>query len=349
VQADPSPRLSAADVARLTGGQLVGPGDVTVAGVAPLDRAGPGDLSFVASTRYLPYLERSRAAAVLCTPAVAAAAGPATRIVTDDPYAALLAVVGHLYPPAPRETGVHPTAIIGTGVQWDDPVTIGPHAALGRGVRLGRDVTIGAGCVVGDGVVIGDESVLHPQVVCYPGARVGARVILHAGVRLASDGFGYVPGAPGQGHRKIPHVGRCVVGDDVEIGANTTVDRGSVDDTVIGDGTKIDNLVQIAHNVRIGARCIIMAQVGISGSTIVEDDCIIAGQAGLAGHFTVGRGARIAAQSGVDRTVPAGTTVFGYPARERREYLRTLAAMNRLARIVGKLEDLVDEHEQESR
>jgi UDP-3-O-[3-hydroxymyristoyl] glucosamine N-acyltransferase len=198
-------------------------------------------------------------------------------------------------------------------------------------------------------VRVGDDTRLHPQVVCYPGTVIGERVILHAGVRLGSDGFGYVPGEGGTGHRRIPHVGRCVIGDDVEIGANTTVDRGSVDDTVIGTGTKIDNLVQVGHNVRIGARCIIMAQVGISGSCVIDDDCILAGQAGLAGHLTVGRGARVAAQSGVDRSIPAGMTVFGYPARERREAFRTLAAMNRLARIAGPLEKLVADHGEDRR
>jgi UDP-3-O-[3-hydroxymyristoyl] glucosamine N-acyltransferase len=342
--------LTTGEVATLTRGRLVGSGDVAVAGVAPLDRAGPGDLSFVASGRYLPYLERSRAAAVLCKPEFAdAPGGPAERIVVDDPHQALLAVLPLLHPEPAMDAGVHSTAVIGAGARWEDPVAIGPHAVLGRGVRLGRGVWIGAGCVLGDGVQVGDDTRLYPQVVCYPGTVIGQRVAVHAGARLGSDGFGYVPGEAGAGHRKIPHVGRCVVGDDVEIGANTTVDRGSVDDTVIGNGTKIDNLVQVAHNVRIGARCIIMAQVGISGSCVIEDDCILAGQAGLAGHLTVGRGARVAAQSGVDRSIPAGVTVFGYPARERRESFRTLAAMNRLARIAGRLEDLVAEHGEDPR
>ncbi len=350
VSGEPARPLTAAEVAARTGGRLVGPGDVTVAGVAPLDRAGPGDLSFIASSRYLPYLERSRAGAILCKPEFAdAPGGPATRIVTDDPHRALLAVIPILHPEPIAETGVHPTAVIGPGTQWEEPVAIGPQVVIGRDARLGRNARIGAGCVLGDGVRIGSDTVLYPRVVCYPGTRVGDRVILHAGVCLGSDGFGYLPGPDGVAPDKIPHAGRCVVGDDVEIGANTTVDRGSVDDTVIGNGTKIDNLVQVAHNVRIGARCIIMAQVGISGSTVIEDDCIIAGQAGLSGHFTVGRGARIAAQSGVDRAVPAGSTVFGYPARERRQYLRTLAATNRLARIADRLERLVEERDQEGR
>ncbi len=194
---------------------------------------------------------------------------------------------------------------------------------------------------MGDGVVLGDDVTLWPNVVCYPGTIVGSRVILHAGVVLGSDGFGYVPGRTGAGHEKIPHVGRCVIGDDVEIGANTTIDRGSVDDTVVGPGTKIDNLVQVGHNCRIGARCFLMAQVGLAGSTHVEDDVILAGQVGLAGHLTVGRGARVGAQSGVMGDIPAGATWFGYPARAHGEMMRTIAASHRLAKILGALEDLV--------
>jgi UDP-3-O-[3-hydroxymyristoyl] glucosamine N-acyltransferase len=241
---------------------------------------------------------------------------------------------------------VHPTVVVGAGAQWEPPVAIGPGVVLGAAVRLGRNVRIGAGCVLGDGVVIGEDSRLHAHVTCYPRTIVGKRVILHSGVRLGADGFGYVPGRPGETHRKIPQVGGCVLGDDVEVGANTTIDRGSVDDTVIGEGTKIDNLVQIGHNTHVGARCIIMGQVGIAGSTEIEDDVVIAGQAAVAGHLTVGRGARIAAQSGVDTSVRVGATVFGYPARERREALRSIAALNRLARIAGELESLVTKREQ---
>ena len=340
-------RLRAAEIAALTGGRLIGPGDVAVRAVAPLDRAGPADLTFVASARYLRYLERSQAAVVLCAPEFADAPGGTARVVVKDPYAALLALLPRLYPEPERVWGVHPSAVIGAGSCWTDPVLLGPHVVLGRDVVLGANVRIGAGCVIGDDVTLGDDTELFANVTCYPGTVVGRRVRAHAGVVLGSDGFGYVPDK--DGHRKIPHVGRCVIGDDVEIGANTTVDRGSVDDTVVGAGTKIDNLVQVGHNVRIGARCIIMAQVGIAGSTIIEDDCVLAGQVGLAGHITLGRGARVAAQSGVDTSVEPGTTMFGTPAREHREQLRTLAALNRLARIARELEDLVRRHGQDTR
>ncbi|HUC40252.1 MAG TPA: UDP-3-O-(3-hydroxymyristoyl)glucosamine N-acyltransferase [Gemmatimonadales bacterium] len=335
--------MSASEIAALTGGRLVGPGATTVAGIAPLERAGPGDLSFLASPRYAPYFERTSASVVLVAPALERSpGGPETRIIVADPYAALLVVLPVLYPQAVWEAGVHPTAVVGRGATWQEPVAIGAHAVIGHGVQLGKNVRIGAGCVLGDGVAVGDDTQLNPGVTLYSGTALGKRVIVHAGAVLGSDGFGYLPGKGGEDHRKIPHVGRCLIGDDIEIGANTCIDRGSVDDTVIGSGTKIDNLVHIAHNVRIGARCLIMAQVGISGSCLVEDDVILAGQVGLVDHLTIGRGARMLAQAGTIADIPAGATMFGTLARPHREYLRGQAALYRLAKIVDKLEKLVE-------
>jgi UDP-3-O-[3-hydroxymyristoyl] glucosamine N-acyltransferase len=334
--------ISASEIAALTGGRLVGPGAVTVAGIAPLERAGPGDLSFLAAARYLPYFQRTSASVVLVKPEFASAdGGPTTRVVVPEPHEALLVVLPVLYPQAVWEPGVHPTAVVGRGAAWDEPVEIGAHVVLGAGVRLGKNVRIGAACVLGDGVAVGDDTQLLPGVTCYAGTALGKRVIVHAGAVLGSDGFGYVPGQAGEAHRKIPHVGRCLIGDDVEIGANTCIDRGSVDDTVIGAGTKIDNLVHIAHNVRIGARCLIMAEAGIAGSVQVEDDVVIAGQAGIRDHVTIGRGARVLVQAGIIASIPAGATVSGYPARSHREYLKAQATLYRLMRIVDELEDLV--------
>ena len=320
----------------------MGPGTTTVAGIAPLERAGPGDLSFLASPRYAPYFERTSASVVLVVPALESSpGGPETRIIVAEPYAALLVVLPVLYPQAVWEPGIHPTAVVGRGATWQEPVAIGPHAVLGAGVQLGKNVRIGGGCVLGDGVAVGDDTQLYSGVTLYSGTALGKRVIVHAGAVLGSDGFGYIPGKGGEEHRKIPHVGRCLIGDDIEIGANTCIDRGSVDDTVIGSGTKIDNLVHIAHNVRIGARCLIMAQAGVAGSVQVEDDVIIGGQAGISDHLTIGRGARLLVQSGHIADVPADATVFGTPSRPHREYLRAQVAMHRLAKIVGELEDLV--------
>jgi UDP-3-O-[3-hydroxymyristoyl] glucosamine N-acyltransferase len=193
--------------------------------------------------------------------------------------------------------------------------------------------------VLQDGVEIGDDSRLFPGVTVYSGSRIGARVSIHAGARIGSDGFGYVF-RDGQ-HAKIPHVGRCIIDDDVEIGANTTIDRGSIDDTVIGAGTKIDNLVHVAHNVRIGRLCLIMAQVGIAGSVRVEDGCILAGQVGVSGHHTIGRGATLAAQAGVFGNIPAGQTWSGYPARPHKEALRAQAALFKLPNLLRRIERLI--------
>ena len=337
--------LSAQDIAALTGGRLVGSTDVRVRRVAPLERAGPEELSLLANRRYLTQLVQSRAAALLVAPAFAdAPGGPACRIVVKDPHTAMIAVLGVLYPPAVWEPGIHPTAVIGHGAHWEDPISIGPYVVLGDGVQLGRNTRLEAGCVLGDGVVAGDDLHCYPHVVCYSGTEIGARVILHAGVRLGSDGFGYVPG-PGTLPRKIPQVGRCIIGDDVEIGANTTVDRGSIDDTIIGAGTKIDNLVQIGHNVHVGARCLIAALSGISGSTHVEDDVMMGGQVGLADHLTVGKRARLLVQAGVIGDIAAGATVSGFPARDHRSMLRAQGALHRLTAIVGELEALVKDRE----
>ena len=335
-------RVTAGELAALTGGRLVGAADVAVHGIAPLDRAGPGDLSFLASKRYLPFFQQSKAAVVLCKPQFAAeASGPPCRVVVPDPHVALVAVIPVLYPQPVWEPGVHRTAVIGRASAWEDPVAIGPHVVLGERVRLGKNVRLGAGCVVGDGVEIGDDALFYPHVVCYSGTIVGNRVILHAGVRLGSDGFGYVPGKNGELPQKIPQVGRCIIRDDVEVGANTTIDRGSVDDTVIGPGTKIDNLVQVGHNVRIGARCLVAGQAGIAGSTHVGDDVFLAGQAGVADHVTIGRGARVTVQGGVIGDIEPGATVSGYPARSHGEFLRAQGALYRLVRVVDELEALV--------
>jgi UDP-3-O-[3-hydroxymyristoyl] glucosamine N-acyltransferase len=212
---------------------------------------------------------------------------------------------------------------------------------IGDNAVIGDGSWIGSHCVVSKGATVGSNSRLHPHVTLYSGAVVGDRVILHSGVRVASDGFGYVfnNGA----HSKIPHVGRCIIENDVEVGANTTIDRGSIDDTVIGAGTKIDNLVQIGHNVRLGKLCLVMSQVGISGSARIGDGCVLAGQAGLAGHIDIGSGAKIAGQSGVFGDVPAGESWSGYPARPHRESLRATGALFKLAGMVKDIERLIEE------
>ncbi len=255
----------------------------------------------------------------------------------------MLEAIPALYPPPPPETGVHPTAVIGRGATLGTGVSIGAYAGVEEGAVLEDGVRVGPHSTVGRGVRVGAGSWLGDSVTLYPGAEVGKRVRLHAGVRVASDGFGYVQA--GGRHEKIPHVGRCIIEDDVEIGANSTLDRGSVDDTVVGAGTKIDNLVHIAHNVRIGRLCLIMAQVGIAGSVHIGDGCILAGQVGVSGHHNIGAGARLAAQAGVFGDVPAGETWSGYPARPHREALRAHAAFFKLAGVMRKMERLLERAE----
>ena len=333
--------LTASDIAGLVGGSLNGDASAEVLALAPLDRATESDLSFLASARYAPLYERTRASTVLIAPEFAElATTAAARIVVAKPHDAMLTVLPKLYRAPKREPGVHTTARLGHGVALGNDVTIGPYAVIGDGAAIGDRSWVEANVVLGAGVVVGADVHLFPAVTVYSGTTLGARVLVHSGARLGSDGFGYV--FRNGIHDKIPHIGRCIVEDDVEIGANTTVDRGSFDDTVIGAGTKIDNLVQVAHNVRIGRLCLIMAQVGIAGSARLGDGVILAGQVGVAGHHTIGDGARIAAQAGVFGDVPAGETWSGYPARPHRQSLRASAALLRLAEIIKKLEKLVE-------
>jgi len=333
--------LTASDIADLVGGIVTGDPGAEVRALAPLDRATPADLSFLASAKYAPLYEHTKAGAVLVAPEFEnVPTTAAARIVVQKPHDAMLTVLPRLYRAPRREPGVHATARIGRGVTLGSDVTIGAYAVIGDGAVIGDRGWIDSHVVVGAGVTLGADVRLYPSVTLYSGATLGARVIVHAGARVGSDGFGYVfrDGA----HDKIPHVGRCVVEQDVEIGANTTIDRGSIDDTVIGAGTKIDNLVHIAHNVRIGRLCLIMAQVGVAGSVHIGDGVILAGQVGLAGHATIGDRARIAAQAGVFGDVPAGESWSGYPARPHRQSLRASAALLRVAEIIKKLERIAE-------
>jgi UDP-3-O-[3-hydroxymyristoyl] glucosamine N-acyltransferase len=230
---------------------------------------------------------------------------------------------------------------LGRGVRLGKDVTVGPYAVVGDGASLGDNTVIDAHVVIGAGVSVGAHCHLFPGVTLYPGSTLANRVIAHAGVRIGGDGYGYVfsDGA----HQKIPHVGRCLIHDDVEIGANTTIDRGSIDDTVIGAGTKIDNLVQIGHNCAIGKLCLIMSQVGLAGSTRIGDGVILGGQVGVRGHLEIGDGAKIGGQAGVFGDVPAGETWSGYPARPHRESLRASAALFKLAGMIKRLERLLED------
>lgn len=333
--------ITAEAIAELVAGELIGAGKTAVTAIAPLDRAERTDLSILSSAKYQPLLASTKAGVVLIDPEFRETPGsPPARIIVKRPLEKLLAVLPTLYPQAAPLSAVAPTARIGKGAVLGEGVSIGDYVVIGKNARIGDSVVIGAHSVVGDAASVGSGSRLWPHVTVYPRATLGERVFVHAGVRIGSDGFGYVfrEGS----HNKIPHVGRCILGDDVEVGANSTIDRGSIDDTVVGNGTKIDNLVHIGHNVRIGQNCLIMAQVGIAGSVTVGDGAILAGQAGISGHLTIGAGARIAAQAGVFGDIPPGETWSGYPARPHRESLRASAALLKLAGMIRQLERLLE-------
>jgi UDP-3-O-[3-hydroxymyristoyl] glucosamine N-acyltransferase len=333
--------LTAQAVADLVGGRLLGDGTVPVREVATLERAGPEGLSLAISVRYADALRASVAGTVLVPAALAETPGPGrARIVVAEPYHALVRVVERLYPRPAVAAGIDPTARIGPGCTLGAGVSLGPFVVLGRGVRLGDRVQVAEGVSLGDGVSIDEDSVLGPRVVCYPGARIGRRAVLKAGAVIGGDGFGYLSGA--SGHARIPHIGGCLLGDDVEVGSNSCVDRGSLDDTVIGRGTKLDNLVHVGHNVRIGERCLLMAGVGVAGSTRVGDDVILAGHVGVTDHLNIGPGARIAAKSAVFGDVPAGAVMSGHPARSNRQFLRAQAALYRLTPLLPRLERLAE-------
>ena len=335
------PVLTAAAIAEAVVGRLVGDPSIEVSGIAPLDRASGSDLSFFGAAKYAAAFAASQAGVVLVATDLAEAPGKTpARVIVEKPQEAMLRLLPHFHRPPTAAPGIHPTAVVGARARLGENVSVGPYAVIGDDVRLGADTVIGAHAVIGAGVEIGDRCHLYPSVTVYSGTRIANRVTIHAGARIGSDGFGYVQ--QGGQHLKIPHVGRCLIEDDVEIGANTTIDRGSVDDTVVGAGTKIDNLVQIAHNVRIGKVCLIMAQVGIAGSVRVEDGAMLLGQVGVSGHHTIGKGARLAAQAGVFGDIPAGETWSGYPARPHKEALRAQAALFRLPSLLRRIERLLD-------
>ncbi|MGH7119389.1 MAG: UDP-3-O-(3-hydroxymyristoyl)glucosamine N-acyltransferase [Acetobacteraceae bacterium] len=298
-------------------------------GVAPLQTAGPGEVSFLDNPRYLAALEATRAGAVVLRPEMAGRVPAGTTpILVAEPYQAWARVAQLFHPPPPPRPGIHRSAAIAEGAIVDPTAEVGPFVAIGAGAEIGPGCRIGAGAVIGPGVVLGSECRIgtHASV---SHALLGQRVRIHPGVRIGQEGFGFA--AAGDGFVSAPQLGRVVIEHDVEIGANSTIDRGSVQDTLIGAGSRLDNLVQIGHNVRVGRLCVIVSQVGVSGSTVIEDFVMIGGQAGFVGHLHIGRKARIGAQAGVIADVPAGANVVGSPAVARRSFFRQLALLRRLA------------------
>jgi UDP-3-O-[3-hydroxymyristoyl] glucosamine N-acyltransferase len=328
-------------LAQLVGGTVAGEGaDRVIAGINDLRSAEPNQISFLANAKYEPVARLSRAGAILVRPQDSPKY-EFTRIEVESPSAAFAKISALFAPPPVRdEPGVHPTAVIAPGVVLEEGVSVGPHAVIAAGARIGARSVVGANCFIGEETVLGDEVRLYPLVSIRERCVIGSRVIIHSGVVIGGDGFGY--DFQGGRHVKIPHTGIVQIDDDVEIGANTTIDRGRFGKTHIGPGVKIDNLVMIAHNVTIGAHSIIVSQTGISGSTSLGRYVTLAGQVGLAGHLTIGDKAVITAQSGLSKDVPEGAVLSGHHAIPMRESLKLEALTRRLPELFDRLKALED-------
>lgn len=326
-----------AEIAALIGGELVGDGQTVITGLSGIKEAREGDLSFVANDRYFPLVETTKASAIITPRGMTVASRPIIR--TDNPslaFARIASLVIETETPHPR--GIHPTAVIAPEARLGRDVTVGPYAVIEAGADIGDRTIIYSGAYVGAKSRVGADGLIYPHVIIRERVVIGARVIIHSGTVIGADGFGFV--ATNGIHEKIPQLGTVEVEDDVEIGANVTVDRARFDKTVIGRGTKIDNLVQIAHNVRIGRNCIIVSQVGISGSTIIEDNVTLAGQVGVAGHLTIGTGAVVASKSGVPSSLEPNAVYWGIPAKPMMEAKRVNACLQRLPSYVKTIQDL---------
>jgi UDP-3-O-[3-hydroxymyristoyl] glucosamine N-acyltransferase len=332
-------KLTIDQIAEAIEATVEGDGSAVIEGLSGLQEAGPGELSFLANPRYASAVAGTKASAVIVARDWQGVC-PCPLIRVDEPDKAFAQAAGMLLPAPPRPApGIHPTAVLAGDVEIGDEVSIGPCCVLEAGVEVGDGTVVSAGCYLGQETIVGNECRLYPNVSTRERTRIGNRVVIHNGSVIGSDGFGYFPDEKGR-WQKIPQVGTVEIGDDVEIGANVTVDRARFGKTVIGDGVKIDNLVQVAHNVCIGEHTAIAAQTGISGSTTVGRHVRLAGQVGVAGHVDIGDGAVAGAQAGVTKNVPAGMFVSGYPAVNHKKAGRIRAHLMRLPQLKKKVNEL---------
>ncbi len=325
-------------IARLVGGRVAGDPGREIEGVASLETATAKDLSFAEGDRGLKRAAESKAGCILVREGKLLAAQ--TTIAVANPKLAFVRAAAVLYPPQPPSPGIHPTAVIASEARLGKGVAAGPYVVIEPGATVGDGTVLGAGVFLGRGSSLGSHCVLHPRVTVYAGVQIGNRVIVHAGTVLGADGFGYVF-AEGR-HHKFPQLGGLVIEDEVEIGANSALDRGSLGTTVIGEGTKIDNLVQIAHNVKVGRHAVIASQTGISGSVHIGDHVVMGGQVGVGEQARVGARAMIGGQSGIlpGKIVPEGSTMWGTPVRPLAEFKRLHAYLGRLPALARKVKEL---------
>jgi len=333
-----SNQISVADIARLVKGELIGDGGLLVSGFSGIREAQKNELTFLSNPKYEPML-RDTQAGVTLVPRQITCPGK-TLIRVDNPSLSFTQVVNHLLKDVPdyRPRGIHPTAVIAKGAKLASNVAVGAHTVIEDGAVIAEGCVLYAQCYVGHETCLGKDCMVYPQVVLREKVSIGNRVIIHSGTVIGCDGYGYV--TVEAKHMKIPQVGSVLIEDDVEIGANVTIDRARFGKTIIGEGTKIDNLVQIAHNVTIGKHCLIVAQVGISGSTRIGNYVILAGQVGVVGHLEIGDGAIVTGQSGVSHSIKAGEQVFGSPAQPIKIAYRNNAHLQRMDKYVEMIKDL---------
>ena len=330
-------RKTLAEIAKFLNGEIVGDSGVVITGLRGIKEAGSGDLTFVENSKYIPWVQKTKASAILTPRSLTVRGKSIVRI--DNPSLAFAKVASLFVDDSSKHfKGIHKTAIIAADAKLGKNVAVGACAIIENKVKIGDNTVIYGGTYVGKKTVIGNDCLFYPNVTLLESITIGNRVIIHSGTVIGSDGFGYVF-VKGR-HEKIPQIGTVIIEDDVEIGANVTVDRARFDKTFIGRGTKIDNLVQIAHNVKIGENCIIIAQVGISGTTTLEKNVILAGQVGTAGHITIGEGAIVASRSVATKDIPPHTKVLGYPAIPDMEAKRINACMHKLPQHVKTISEL---------
>ena len=326
-------------LAEFTAARLIGDGSIEITKVASLVHAETGDLVFVESDRHLDEALGSNASAVIAGEFAAGSAGRKPMLISKRPRLAFATAAKLLYPRTIHSPGIHASAVVDSSAKVAATAGVGALAVIEANAVIGERSFIASGCYIGEGVVVGDDCEIYPRVVIYPGTTIGRRVVVHAGAVLGSDGFGFVRDETYGRYVKFPQVGRLVIGDYVEIGANCTIDRSALDETVIGPGTKLDNMVHIGHNCNVGANVVIAAQTGISGSCSIGDDCLLGGQVGLGDHATLEAGAILGGQAGVlpnKRIRGKGVVYWGTPVKPVREYLKELATLTRLTRKAGK-------------
>ena len=325
--------FTAAEIARQIGGEVVGDAKVILKGFALAQHAQAGDLTLAENEDYFARAEQSAATAVIADNRFSSTRKTLIRV--PNARIAFAKAMALFFPDRTYAAGIHPTAVVASSARVDAGAHIGPHCVVGERVKIGARSVLQAGIVVGDDSTLGDDVNLFPNVTLYPGTEIGARVRIHAGTVVGSDGFGYV--LDGGVHLKVPQIGNVIIGDDVELGANVTIDRGALGSTIIGKGSKIDNLVQIGHNVEIGDGSILISQVGIAGSTKLGSYVVLAGQAGIAGHLKIGNRVTVAAKSGVMHDIPDGQTWLGIPAQRDKQTKRQMIAIQHLPELLHRV------------